>query len=401
METSTPEDLGFSSQRLGRIDSVMQRYVDERKLAGMVTLVARHGKLAHLRKFGMADIEAARPMQFDTIFRIYSMTKTVTSVAALMLMEEGRFRLSDPLSAYLPAFKAMQVFVSADGDAVRTVDADRPIAIHDLFIHTSGLGYGIGSSSNAAMEAQYQQYYWGRILGEPGLTLEDLIGGVARMPLLHQPGKAFVYSVGLDVLALLVKVVSGLPFETYLQRNLFEPLGMTDTAFYVPPEKLDRFAAVYGPDEIKGLQPIVAMLTNGSYTQPTLIPSGGGGLVSTARDYWRFAQMLLNKGDLDGVRVLGRKTVVFMMMNHLPVGLIPVDDPALGFGLGGSVLQDVARSRVLGSAGTFSWGGAANTEYWVDPAEGLVGLLMLQYMPGGTYPVGADFRNLVYQALAG
>jgi CubicO group peptidase (beta-lactamase class C family) len=316
--------------------------------------------------------------------------------------------LSDPLYAYLPAFKDMQVLTNAAGD---TVPAKRLITVRDLFIHTAGLGYGLGPS-NLLPEQMYQQNYWMPILSNPALTLRELFDGVAKLPLVSQPGAAWIYSVGIDVIGLLVQVISGMPFPAYLKRNLFEPLGMIDTDFHAPPDKLDRLATAYGPKNLKwpmsqataadlavGIGPVDVIRTNGSFTEPTGVPSGGGGLISSTHDYYRFAQMLLNRGELDGVRLLGRKTVEMMFANHLPDGVYIADDHANGFGLGGSVLLDVAKSQILGSVGTWSWGGAANTEFWIDPREDLIGLIMMQYMPTDVLPVNADFRNLAYQAL--
>ena len=326
----------------------------------------------------------------------------------MMLLEEGRYRLSDPLCAYVPAFKDMQVLTNSQGD---TVPAKRPITIRDLFTHTAGLGYGIASTTNPLSEQMYREHYWMPILTNPAITLQELFDGIARLPLVGQPGDAWIYSVSIDVLGLLVEVISGMPFSAYLKRNLFEPLGMTDTDFYAPPEKLDRLATVYGPktfdwpnaptaEELAaGITPINAIMTNGSFTEPTNTPSGGGGLVSSTSDYFRFAQMVANRGTLDGERILGRKTVEMMFANHLPDGMTIADDHANGFGLGGSVLLSPAKSQVLGSAGTWSWGGAANTEFWIDPQEDMVCLLMAQFIPGGSYPLNFDFRNLVYQAL--
>ncbi|HEY3289310.1 MAG TPA: serine hydrolase domain-containing protein [Anaerolineae bacterium] len=407
MEIVSPEMLGLSSQRLARIKPAMQRYVDAGKSAGAVTLVARHGKIAHLECVGHADMESGRVMNADTLFRIYSMTKPITSAAMMMLFEEGRFRLTDPLYAYVPAFKDMQVLTNDKGD---TVPAARPITIRDLFTHTAGLGYGIGSTGNPLSEQMYQQNYWMPILMNNGLTLNQLMDGVARMPLVSQPGEKWIYSIGIDVLGLLVQVISGMSFAAYLKRNLFEPLGMVDTDFYVPQDKRARLATVYGPEnknfplpptpeELAGPIGVVnAMKTNGSFDEPTNTPSGGGGLVSSTNDYLTFCQMMLNKGTLGGVRLLGRKTVEYMFTNQLRAGQF-IDDGFTGFGLGGSVILETARAQRPCSVGTWSWGGAANTTFWVDPVEDLIGIFMTQFIPPGTHPIADDFANLVYQSL--
>jgi CubicO group peptidase (beta-lactamase class C family) len=243
-----------------------------------------------------------------------------------------------------------------------------------------------------------QKRIWGMLEREPGTTLERMIRELARLPLAYQPGSAWLYSLATDVLGYLVQVISGMPFDEFLKQRIFEPLEMVDTDFYVPEDKIGRFAANYGPGEDGGLQVIDPPATS-QYAKPTAHPSGGGGLVSTASDYLRFAHLLLNKGELDGVRLLGRKTVELMTMNHLPDGLHPWEDPFRGFGLGVDVLTDVAKAQIPGSVGTYGWGGAANTNFWVDPREELIGLLMLQFMPSGTYPVIPDFKVLVYQSI--
>ena len=396
MSTVKPESMGFSSQRLGRINTVMQRYVDEKKLAGIVSLVARRGEVVHFEKCGMAEIETNHAMQLDTLFRIYSMTKPITSTAVLMLLEEGRFRLQDPVSDYIPEFKEMKVLDNAAGSGVTFVNTQRPISIRDLLMHTAGLSYGF--DANVYIDQLYQQKVWANVEKNPDLTLEEAIKLVASLPLAHQPGTAFRYSMATDVLGYLVQVVSGQPFDEYLKQNIFEPLGMTDTFFSVPPEKVERFSAIYGPDKEAGLkasEPVAKV----RYLKPTRNPSGGGGLVSSTSDYFRFAQMLLNQGELEEVRLLGRKTVEMMVQDHLPPGVDCFGNPYEGFGLGVSVLRNVAKSQTLGSVGNYGWGGAANTNFWIDPREELIGILMLQYMPSDTYPVVSDFRNLVYQAL--
>ncbi len=393
-----PEGLGFSSHRLARINTAMQRYVDEKKLAGIVTLIARRGQVVHFEKFGMADIEAGRPMQLDTLFRIYSMTKPITTTAALMLLEEGRIRLADPISRYIPAFKAVKVLDNTTGSGVRFVDANQPITIHHLMTHTAGLSYGF--DDNVYIDELYRKHVWEPIETAPGLTLEEFVGEVAKLPLAYQPGTLYRYSVATDVLGFLVQVVSGMPLDEFLKQRILEPLGMVDTDFYVSPEKVERFSTVYGPGEEQGQLKVVDASQTSHYAMPARFVSGGGGLVSTAGDYLRFGRMLLNKGELDGVRLLGRKTVELMTTNHMPIGAQPFPEDAFtGFGLGVSVLLELRQSKLLGSPGTFGWGGAANTNFWIDPKEEVIGILMLQYMPSDTYPVVADFRTLAYQAL--
>ncbi len=397
MNTVQPKEMGFCSQRFARINTVMRRYVDEQKIAGIVTLVARRGKIVHFEQVGMANIEAGQPMAADTIFRIYSMTKPITSVAVLMLLEEGHFRLADPVADYLSAFKAIKVLERLPEGGERLVDAERPITIHHLLTHTAGLSYGWDELETT--DAQYQAL-WHELDTNPAFTLQEWLETLAKIPLLFQPGTRYGYSMATDVLGGLVQAVSGIPFDEFLRERIFAALGMDDTAFDAPPEKLSRFAANYGPREESGLKVIDAPQSS-RYAQPTRHPSGGGGLVSTTGDYLRFAQMLLNRGELDGVRLLGRKTVELMTTNALPAGVYLNNDPTRGasFGLGVSLLEDVGKVQQLGSVGNYGWGGAANTNFWVDPKEELIGIIMLQFMPSDTYPVVVDFRNLTYQAL--
>jgi CubicO group peptidase (beta-lactamase class C family) len=397
MNIATPETQGFSSQRLARINAMIDAYVSAEKLAGVVSLVARRGQVVHVHQAGMAVRERGAPMQEDTIFRIYSMTKPITSVAVLMLMEEGRLRLADPIAAYIPAFEESKVLDTSVDSGVRYAAPVRPPTIRDLLTHTAGLSYGFDDA--VYIDQLYQQNIWGPWEREPtAVSLDWLVATIGKLPLASQPGVKYRYSMSTDVLGGIVQIVSGQPFDQFLHERIFQPLAMVDTAFCVPAEKLLRFAATYGPGDEGGLK-LVDGIETSTYARPSLCPSGGGGLVSTIGDYLRFAQMLLNKGELEGVRLLGRKTVELMTANHLPSGVHPFDDPAAGFGLGVSVLMDLGQSSVLGSVGNYGWGGAANTNFWVDPQEEIIGLLMLQYMPSDTYPVVTDFRNQVYQAL--
>jgi CubicO group peptidase (beta-lactamase class C family) len=394
MNRVQPESVGFSSQRLARINTVMQRYVDDEKLAGIVTLVARRGQVVHFEQVGMANIEIGQPMAADTIFRIYSMTKPITSVAVLMLFEEGHFQLTDPVADYLPMFRGVKVH-DQSLTPPSLVEPVRPPTIHDLLTHTAGLSYGF--DEHHYIDSLYRK------LGEKRMTKADFtlmewMEDLSALPLVYQPGTRFRYSMATDVLGALVQTVSEIPFADFLQQRIFAPLGMVDTAFTVPPDKLDRFAANYGPADGGGLK-LIDPPQSSHFASPTQAPAGGGGLTSTTIDYLRFAQMLLNQGELDGVRLLGRKTVELMTTNHLPNALHPFDDPAVGFGLGVSVLLELGKARTLGSVGNYGWGGAANTNFWIDPVEQLLGVLMLQFMPSNTYPVTSDFRNLTYQAL--
>ena len=407
------DSLGLSSERLARLTRGMERYIAQGQVAGLVSLIWRHGEIAAFETFGLADVASARPMQTDTLFRIYSMTKPVTSVAVLMLLEEGLFRLTDPISAYLPAFREMEVLeVSPEGEE-RRGKAERPITIYHLLTHTAGLSYGFGDD---ALDRLYRGAFWGLTPDTPpaesGLdpvtaaiaslapahrqTTEEAVESVARLPLAHQPGTKFRYSVATDVLGLLVEKVSGLTLPEFFRQRLFEPLGMTDTDFHVPPAKRDRLSTTYGT--VGGSLIVTDAAEASLFHQPPLAPFGGSGLVSTAEDFLRFARMLLGKGELDDTRLLGRKTVELMTANHLPVGADLWDNPAVGFGLGVSVQRQVSGTQTLGSVGTFGWGGAASTDWWADPQEQLIGVFMTQLLPSGC-PVVQDHRLLTYQSI--
>jgi len=398
MHIIQPEAVGLSAERLARIGPVMQRYVDQGKFAGVITLIARRGQVAHFEPVGRMDIAQGKSMRPDAIFRIYSMTKPITSVAAMMLLEEGAFRLYDPISAYIPYLKGMKVIARRTPDGMELEDAHREVNIHDLFTHTSGLSYGFDELD--PLDKLYREQLWGKMEKNPRVGLDDMVEALAGLPLSHQPGTAFRYSFSIDVLGKLVEVVSGKCFDQFLQERIFDPLGMLDTGFWVPPEKVERFALNYGPDEKHpGILKDIDPLKKSSYVKPVSFLSGGGGLVSTTEDYLRFCQMLLNGGELDGQRLLGPKTVDLMRRNHLPDGVYEDANKAYGFGLGGNVLVHVSRAPGMGSEGLWSWGGAANTKFWIDFKEQLIGILMLQYMPCNQYPIIDDFQNLVYQSL--
>ena len=397
MQIVTPESVGLSSARLERLNQVMQQYIERGTFAGIVTLIARKGRVAHLQAFGCQELETKRPMTAESIFRIYSMSKPITSAAAMMLCEEGRLRLADPVSRYIPEFKELQVMAARPDGSYNLAPARREMTIHDLMTHSGGLSYG--SDEHSALD----QLYWPTLQRldtqvEPVLEQWMQAFAGARLPLAFQPGTGFRYSFSIDVLGYIIQLASGQLFEEFLQERIFAPLGMPDTAFWVPPEKAARLALIYGPCEEAGLK-VVEPEHGGPITQPTRNPFGGGGLGSTAGDYFRFGQMLLKGGELEGVRLLGRKTVEWMLQNHLPPGVHPMGELANGFGLGGAVLLHPGLSHRPGSAGKFGWGGAANTEWWIDPAEELQCLIMLQYMPPFTIPIVEDFAQLAYQAL--
>ncbi len=397
MNTVSPESVGLSSARLKRVDQVMQKYVDQGKLPGVLSLVVRRGQVAHLSKAGWMDVEAQKPIAFDTLFRIYSMTKPLTSVAVMMLYEEGHFFLSDPVAKYIPEFEDAKVFVRKTETGVELDNLKRPLTIHHLLTHTGGLSYGF--DENDYVDKQIQNRVWRRHYDDPDITLEEFVHRIAMCPLRTQPGAEFYYSLSIDVLGYLVQVVSGQPFDAFLQERILGPLGMVDTAFDVPEGKLDRFAVNYQPDkEKKGLAVLDAPETS-RYAKPTRCPAGGMGLVSTLGDYYRFAQMLYNKGELDGQRLLGRKTVELMTSNHLRDGVYRDGNPALGFGLGFGVILDAERTQTLDSVGAYGWGGAATTRFGIDPQEELVHIEMTQLMNNDSVPVLDEMQVAIYQAI--
>ncbi|MBS0518766.1 MAG: beta-lactamase family protein [Proteobacteria bacterium] len=398
-----PEQVGLSAARLARVSQWMKGWVDSGRLPGMVTCVMRKGELAFAEAYGKADVERGKPMRPDTIFRIYSMTKPLTSTAIMMLYEEGRFQLDDPISRFLPAFKSMRVFAGGSRGKIDTVPAEREITFRDLLTHTSGLTYGFMEST--LIDALYR--------GKDGVdfqtadtSLEALVDKLATFPLLCQPGTAWNYSVSTDVLGRLVEVISGEPFEKYLVERVIKPLGMVDTDFYVPKAKHDRLAANYsrGAD---GKLSLIDDPGKSRYLAPRKVNSGGGGLVSTAADYLRFCRFMLNKGELDGVRLLGRKTVELMTLNHLKGDMADMGTPrfsestyyGIGFGLGFSVTIDPAKAQIAGTPGEYAWGGAASTAFWCDPAEEMAVVLLTQLMPSSTYPIRRELRVLTYQAI--
>ena len=383
-----PEGVGLSSARLERINSLMQDYVDEGKLAGVVTMVARRGKVAHFERFGVMDIETRKPMQLDTIFRIYSMSKPITSVAVMMLYEEGRFLLNDPVSKYIPEFKDLKVFIKKTEEGLGLADLEREITVRDLLSHTAGLGYGWND------DPPFDEIYREAGLFNREGTIKDMVEKLTKLPLIHQPGAKWHYSVSVDVLGYFVEVISGISFDQFLEDRIFKPLGMKDTAFYVPEEDWDRFPTSYEPDGNGGIKVNDAVSTSGYLKTPSLF-SGGGGLVSTAEDYMRFSQMLLNGGELEGNRLLGRKTVELMTMNHVPEEI----RAGIGFGLGFLVGLDVAKTEELGSVGKLGWGGYAYTLFFIDPKEELIGIFMTQLAKNDEYTTQEEFRVLVYQSI--
>lgn len=407
-----PEKVGLSSERLVRIRPAIEKHIADDKIAGAVSLIARRGEVVYSDCVGLMDREANAPMRPDAIFRIYSMTKPIICVALMTLYEQGYFQLITPVSTFIPGFSDLKVFGGESESGVQLVDLEREVTIHDLLTHTSGLTYHF--LEYGPVEEMY------RVAGVSSQKpLADFIDDLLRLPLAVQPGTTWRYSVAHDVVAYLIEIISGQPLDVYLHDNLFEPLGMVDTGYYVPEDKLDRFAAMYGSCELMepdvtvtrwygeamdGVNKLLAGARNCPESAPHGVFRGGHGLVSTAPDYMRFCQMLLNSGELDGVRVLGRKTVELMTANQLKPELLPYEiggvySPGYGYGLGFNVLMDVGQCGTLGSLAGYGWGGAASTTFWIDPREEFIGISMAQYMPNGYHLIGADFRVTAYQAI--
>lgn len=398
------EAVGFDADRLGRIAEMVAGYIERGEIAGAVTLVERRGRVVWREAQGFQDRDAARPMRTDALFRIYSMSKPITSVAVLMLLEEGRLRLSDPISRWLPELAHPRVLRDPEGPLDETRPALREITVRDLLTHCSGLAYTF-----TAPPALARAYEAAGIHGSDAkLDPTEWIARLGRLPLVTDPGTRWNYSVSTDVLGVLVERVSGQPFPAFLQTRIFAPLAMDDTAFFVPAEKRARLTTNYAPDAETAALVVFDAPATSSYREPPRFASGGGGLVSTASDYARFAAMLRNRGELDGVRILSRKTVELMTERHLSeaeqtgFGIPGVDAafPGASFGLGVMVTEDVAASGGLGSVGKHGWGGAAGTWYWVDPEEELVAVLMIQRMSmSRPIAIARDFETAVYQAI--
>jgi CubicO group peptidase (beta-lactamase class C family) len=394
LPSARPEPLGLSPERLARLERVLREHVEQGRLAGAVGLLLRRGRVVWSAQVGWRDREAGARMSPDAIFRIASMSKPITSVAVMQLVEEGRLLLSDPVSRYLPELRGLQVAQERvdprTGQVhVETVPARREMTVQDLLRHTSGLTYGFFGESWVDRRYRELDVFTG------DRTLAETVTRLAGIPLKHQPGEVWEYSVSVDVLSRLVEVVSGQSFDRFLRERLFEPLDMRDTAFELPAEKLGRVAALYQPADDGTIRPVVPSDSQDP-GKPKTYFSGGGGLVSTARDYARFAQMLLDGGALDGQRLLGRKTVELMRSDHLDG--IPGPDPGYGFGLGFGVRTAPGVVPQPGSVGEFYWGGAYGTSFWIDPAEQLIGVFMIQLYPQPR-AYDAEFKTLAYQAV--
>ena len=395
---------GMSTRALARIsDHFMRRYIEPGKIAGALPVVYRKGALAYFEPLGRMDVERNKPMRDDTIFRIYSMTKPITAVALMMLYEDGHFQLNDPVHRFIAQWRDLAVYQAGVVPNFVTRPVERAMTIKDLFTHMSGLTYGFMNRTN--VDHAYRKLGIG---GGESPTLRAMIDTLAQVPLEFSPGTRWNYSVASDVLGHLVEVMSGMSFDAYLRARIFEPLGMKDTAFTVPDGAASRFAANYsrGPDKTLRLEDDPQ---NSIYLKPRTFFSGGGGLVSTAHDYLRFCRMLVNGGELDGVRILGRKTIDLMTRNHLPNdedltrwalgSFSETANEGYGFGLGFSINLGPVRTATIGSAGEYAWGGAASTIFWIDPAEELVVILMTQFIPSATFDFRGQLKTLVYPAI--
>ena len=421
LEHGTPEELGLSSSRLDRVTDWLNQQVESERLAGASTMICRNGRIGYLESAGQSDRENGKPFDASTIVRIFSMTKPITSVAAMMLYEEGRYQLDDPVAKYLPEFTDTKVW-KGEGSLENVEDQTSPMLVKHLFMHTSGLTYGFMNANVVDQEHRNQKIEFPGTAG----TLEELVKRLAGIPLIAQPGTQWNYSVSTDVLGRLVEVWSGLSLEAFFKERILEPLGMHDTGFSVTEGNKDRFASLYSPlsgadmsnvgkksvSDSRQMKPGLKLqepAATSRYLKPTKLFSGGGGLTGTIGDYARFCQMLLNGGELDGERLLSPITVNYMRSNQLPdnADMAAMGQPVwsetsydgIGFGLGFAVVIDPRKASIITSVGEHHWGGAASTFFWIDPQEDLFVVFFTQLMPSSTYPIRRELRTRVYQAI--
>ena len=406
---AAPESVGLSAERLQRLHDGLQQHVAAGKAVGVVALVMRNGRVVFHEAFGQADREAGVAMKPDTIFRIASQTKAFTSVSVMMLVEEGKIGLADPLSKFIPAFKKTTVALAPPPGAVAgspaaVVPAKREITIRDLLTHTAGISYGRGPGAAAWQAAGIQDWYF----ADRTEPVSAFVERMAALPMDAQPGERYVYGYNTDILGVVVEKVSGMTLAEFVQKRIASPLGLVDTQFYLPPAQKGRLAAVYSVKDDGTIERSSdPKFGQGHYVEgPRVAYAGGAGLLSTARDYGRFLQMMLNGGEVEGVRLLSPKTVELMTVNH--VGTLFTEgwgtnnaNAGMGFGLGFEVMEDVGKNGRYGSVGAFGWGGAYHTNYWADPKEKLVGVLMTQLLPAGSSDLQPKFRTLVYQSIVG
>lgn len=424
MKLYNPESVGLSTDRLNHINELITSYIESSKIAGAITLVSRRNKVAHFQCYGKMNLETNKLMREDTIFRIYSMTKPITSVAMMMLYEQGYFQLDTPVSEFIPEFKYLEVFKSGTADNYKTEKPEREMNIADLLSHTSGLTMDVMNAS--PVDAMY------RSAGIQGShsngTLEDLVMKLSKMPLLFSPGTRWNYSLSTEVVAYLVQIISKCRFDEFVKSNITNPLGMVDTDFFVPKEKQDRFSANYThidlipADQKKHFSQYMtadAVISperklvliddpvSGRFSSPRTFHSGGGGLVSTAADYLKFTQMLINNGEYNDKQILSPKTISLMTANHLPTdlenyslpGFSETSQAGIGFGLGFAIMLDPAKANILGTPGEYNWGGGASTTFFVDPKEEMIAILLTQLLPSTAYPIRREFKIAVYQAI--
>ena len=401
--TADPDALGFDPGRLSRIDSHFAQYVDDGRLAGWQAVVSRGGEVVHSSTYGQRDRENNLAVEPDTQWRIYSMTKPITSVALMMLWEQGLCELTDEVSRYIPSFAGVRVYDKGSAQAPWTVPATEPVRIWHLLTHTAGLTYGFMHTHPCDTVYRNRGYEWG---SPKGTDLAAACDAWAAMPLLFQPGTAWGYSVATDVVGRLVEILSGQSLDLYFREKIFSPLGMHDTAFWT--DEPDRLAALYVPNPADGRAIRYDAFGAAALSRPTML-SGGGGLVSTAADYLRFSSMLLGGGALDGVRLLGPRTVALMTKNHLPGGgdlgqlstggFAETTFEGVGFGLGFAVTLDPRAAKTLSTPGEYFWGGAASTAFWIDPVEEVIAMFFTQLLPSSTHPIRAQLRQLVYASL--
>lgn len=405
--TATPHEVGLSSKQLKRIATTSQKLIGAERLAGAVTIVARRGKVAHFEASGMMDIESDKPMQKDTIFRIYSMTKPIAAAAVMMLCEEGKLDLDAPTSVYLPELGGLKVAADAEGESLTLVAADRDMTVRDLMRHTAGLpGAARYMAGQTAVDKCYREVGLHRL---HACDLQEMVERLGRIPLLYQPGTKWHYSIAADVLGRLIEVASDQPFDVFLAERIFQPLDMYDTGFYVPEEKIDRFASMYGPKPEGGLQTIDAPeggtghVSENSFIQKPKFLSAGGGLVSTAADFARFCLMLSGRGTLEGKVLMKSESVELMTRNHLPAHLIPLDKKpderyaGLGFGLGVSVRVQQTDWIPASQVGEYGWIGGASTEFWISPRNELVAIILVQHIPFSE--LSQTLKPLIYAAI--
>lgn len=423
IEVVKPESVGFSTARLARVAAWLDEQITSERLAGASVLIGRRGKVALFDTAGFADIEEAKPFEKDTIVRIFSMTKPITTVAAMMLYEEGCFQLDDPIAKYLPEFADIRVWRGGDATIDQTQPVESPITVRQLMTHTSGFTYGFMRTNpvDERYRAEKMDFPGG------GGTLAEKVERLAQIPLICQPGSGWNYSVSIDVLGRLVEIWSGQSLEAFFHECIFTPIDMADAGFYVREENHDRFAANYAPlaggdmsnvgrltapaslETRPGGLKLQEAVAGSAYLAPTTLFAGGGGLTASMRDYARFCQMLMNGGELEGTRLLGRKTVEYMRLNHLPENrdMAAMGQPVwsetsyegIGFGLGFAVVLDPVKAQFVTSPGEHHWGGAASTFFWLDPQEDLFTILFTQLVPSSTYPIRRELRTRVYQAL--